>query len=331
MLQLMLHAHRRIAIPPETRFLLTAYERLREWGDLTDAANRLRLADWIVDDKSTAFKDLGLDRDAVRAEIVAGPPTLGSAIGIVFRAYARRFDKPRWGDKRPMYLQHLDVIMRMFPDAQIVHIVRDGRDCVASLKEMSWHQGGVYQAIATWNRGMDQGRRASRLFGPDAYFEISYEQLVSLPGPELRKLCDFLGEEYDPAMENPHEVAATAVPKRKKWHALTHSEPTTDRIGSWRQRLEPWEIGLAESMMGDRLLSRGYALTGDASPGLYHRMVYVRQGTRARLAVARREAIERYHRLHPPVGVAALLTTAELRQNVPEQGRAVEARTTDAG
>jgi hypothetical protein len=313
MLQLMLHAHRRIAIPPETRFLLAAYERLRTWGDLAEEANRRRLADWIVDDRSTMFRDLGLDRDAVRSEIVAGPPTLGSAIGIVFRAYARRFDKPRWGDKRPMYLQHLDVVMRLFPDAQIVHIVRDGRDCVASLKEMPWYSGGVYQAIANWNRGMDAGRRAARMLGPETYYEISYERLVNDPAPELRALCDFLGEDYDPAMESPNDLADVAVPKRKSWHALTHREPTPDRIGSWQQRLEPWEIGLCESLMGERLRSRGYAVDGEHSPGLTHRAIYMRQGTRSRLSSARSDMTERYHRLRPPAGVAALLTTTEIQ------------------
>lgn len=326
MLQLMLHAHRRIAIPPETRFLLTAYEQRHSWGDLTDVVNRRRLADWIVEDPSTAFKDLGLDKDAVRDEIVAGPPTLGSAIGIVFRAYARRFDKPRWGDKRPMYLQHLDVIRRLFPDAQIVHIVRDGRDCVASLKETPWHRGGVYQAIATWNRGMDQGRRAAKLFGPDSYFEISYEQLVNSPAEELRKLCAYLGEAYDPAMERPDQLASVAVPKRKSWHALTHQEPTTDRIGSWAQRLQPWEIGLCESMMGDRLLSRGYDLSGEHAPGVSHRVGYVRQGARARFWSARQLMTRRgqWIQIHRPTDVAALLTSREIGGDLPQQAGTTE-------
>src|SRR5689334_9016245 len=88
MLQLMLHAHARIAIPPETRFLMRAYEDRKSWGDLADPANRRRLATWIVEGNGTKFGDLGLDADEVREEIVAGPPTLGSAMGIVFRAYA---------------------------------------------------------------------------------------------------------------------------------------------------------------------------------------------------------------------------------------------------
>jgi hypothetical protein len=311
MLQLMLHAHPRIAIPPETRFLLRAYNNRREFGDLADPENRARLAAFVIDTKGTAFRDLGLDKEAVRAEIIAGPPTLGSALGIVFRAYARRFDKPRWGDKRPVYLQNLDALLRLFPDAQIVHIVRDGRDCVASLKEAPWHRGGVYEAIAQWNRGMDEGQRAERNLGTGTYREISYEQLVRDPVAELTTLCGFLGEEFHPAMAQPKELASVAVPKRKKWHALTHSEVTSDRVGSWAQRLEPWEIGLCESVMGERLRAHGYETTDRYEASVAQRVGYLRPGARAWLSQVRRSASESYRHRRPHSDVAALLTTAQ--------------------
>jgi hypothetical protein len=127
MLQLMLHAHRRIAIPPETRFVLSGYRQRRSFGDLREPAPREALARWIVDRRQTRFADLGLDAEQVAARIIAGRGTLGSAFGTVFQAYAERFGKPRWGDKRPAYLQNLDVITRLFPDAQIVNLIRDGR------------------------------------------------------------------------------------------------------------------------------------------------------------------------------------------------------------
>src|SRR5690606_6754755 len=127
MLQLMLHAHPRIAIPPENRFVLPIYSRRREFGDLRDPENRRRLAAAIIGGKGTLktkFKHLGLDAAAITEAIVNGPPTVGSAIGAVFRGYAQRFDKPRWGDKRPAYHHYLPFIRRMFPDAQFVQLVR---------------------------------------------------------------------------------------------------------------------------------------------------------------------------------------------------------------
>src|SRR3954467_7175876 len=138
LLQLMLHAHPRIAIPPENRFVLPAYYARHRFGDLRIKENRRQLARFITAPRGTKFRDLGLDRRATRKAIVSGPPTVGSALGIVLREYARRFDSPRWGDKRPAYYERLDVILRLFPDAHIVHLVRDPRDSIGSLKAVSW-------------------------------------------------------------------------------------------------------------------------------------------------------------------------------------------------
>src|SRR5258708_24668045 len=98
LLQLMLHAHPRIAIPPETRFVLTSYEARNTFGDLRGEPNRRALANSIVGERHTLFYDLDLDADEVVAEIMAGPPPLRSAIGTVFRAHARGLGQPPLGD-----------------------------------------------------------------------------------------------------------------------------------------------------------------------------------------------------------------------------------------
>lgn len=307
MLQLMLHAHGRIAIPPETRFLLEGYRNRRNFGDLRDADNRRGLARWIVARPQTRFVDLGLDPEEVTEEIVAGPPTLGSAMAIVFRAYARRFGKPRWGDKRPAYVSNLPLLSRLFPDAQIVHIVRDGRDCVASLGEMPWHKAGIYEAVSAWAQAVSHGQWASRALGPDSYYEVRYERLVTDPEHELVALCRFLGEEYDPAMTDPAAVADVAVPKHKTWHARTHGEVTAERVGSWSERLEPWELGLCEAVLGDQLASYGYELSGAPTPPVTHRLRYELVAGRHRLAPIKRAIIEGYERLPISPSVAARL------------------------
>src|SRR3954471_5477651 len=76
MLQLMLHAHPRIALPPENRFVLPAYERRPEFGDRSRPGNRRALPRWIAG--TPQFEDLGLDEQRVIDAVVAAPPTLGS-------------------------------------------------------------------------------------------------------------------------------------------------------------------------------------------------------------------------------------------------------------
>jgi Sulfotransferase family len=318
MLQLMLHAHPRIAIPPETRFLLAAYQQRRDFGDLRDPDRRRALAEWITGREATRFVDLGLDRAQVTEEIVAGPPTLGSALGIIFRAYARRFGKLRWGDKRPAYVNNLGIVLRLFPDAQIVNIVRDGRDCVASLKEMPWNKNEIHHSISAWAQAVDQARRARRRLGPESFYQLRYESLVRDPATELAALCEFLGEDYDEAMTKPADLAPVAVPRQKTWHARTHADVNEERVGSWARRLEPWELALCESVLGDRLRAEGYEPSGVGSPGIRHLMRYAPLGARHRLAPVR-HAVERMAwRLRPADVVAARLTSAQLR--LPAKG-----------
>ena len=296
LLQLMLHAHPRIAMPPETRFVITAYEGRNGLGDLRSEASRRVLADSIVRDPATLFGDLGLDADEVAGEITGGPPTLGSAIGIVFRAYARRFGKPRWGDKRPGYYQYVPALARMFPDAQFVHLIRDGRDCVASLLRMPWFRQDIYAAVCTWTEAIDSGRRAARSLPADAYYELRYEDLVADPAGQLAKLCDFLGEDYDPAMAEPHRVSGDTLPERQVWHSATRAEVRAAPSGTWQERLEPGQVALCERAMSGRLRSLGYEIAGSARPSPAVLARYARAAALHRGAAYKRRLRDRARR-----------------------------------
>ncbi|GAT66504.1 sulfotransferase [Planomonospora sphaerica] len=313
MLQLMLHAHPRIAVPPETRFMLAAYQRRLNFGDLDDPTRRHELAEWLVERRQNRFQDLGLDAAEVTREIVDGPGTIGSALGIVLRAYAARFGKPRWGDKRPSYFKSVDVLLRLFPDAQFVHLIRDGRDCVASLKEMPWYNKDISHAIAIWAEAMDFARERAPKLPAGSYHELRYERLTRDPETELRGLCDFLGEDFDPAMCEPSRVAGVAVPEHKTWHVNTHEQVTTARSGSWRDRLKPWEVSLCESVLGDRLEDFGYELSGAPKPSKTQLLAYRQAAAVRRLTRAKRAAHDRLIRLREPNPVAARLTSAQLR------------------
>lgn len=309
LLQLMLHAHPRIAIPPETRFMLDVYRRRAEFGDLHDSANRRKLAEAIVGPRNTRYRDLKLNRDETVAAIVDGPPTVGSALGTVFRQYAHRFDKQRWGDKRPGYYQAVEELHRMFPHAQFVHLIRDGRDCVGSLKQMPWYKQTSYHAISTWAEAIDYGRSAARRLGPDTFYQLRYEDLVSDPSRELSALCDFLGEEFDPVMCEPQRVAKSAVPKFKTWHQNTRRDVNATSSGSWQKRLEPWEAALAETVLARRLQENGYELSGTPRPSAGSLARYARVRTKRWLAHRKRTWRDRAQRLRESDSDVAIVTS----------------------
>jgi hypothetical protein len=313
LVQVMLHSHPRIAIPPETRFLLAAYNRRLGFGDLRRWRNRRRLARFIVRKRSSRFKDLGLDRQSTISAILHGPPTLGSALGIVLRGYAERFGRERWGDKRPYYHQYVEVILRLFPDAQLVYLVRDPRDCVASLKRMSWWKRDSYHSIAVWAESIDHLEEATRRW-PDAIVPVQYERLVAEPEYELKILCASLGEEYDPAMAEPEAVAAIAVPERKHWHRQTRVPPTTARVGRGLAELEPWELALCDTLLAERMQRHGYELTGTGRASVRHVARFAEVRAARRLFHAKWQFQDRRRRRREANPVAAVLTSAQLRQ-----------------
>ncbi|PZG38938.1 sulfotransferase [Spongiactinospora gelatinilytica] len=312
MLQLMMHSHANIAIPPETRFMMAAYHRRLTFGDLRDPDRRRKLAHWVVSRRQTRFYELGLDGEEVTRQIVDGPGTLGSALGIVLRAYAGRFGKPRWGDKRPSYFQNIEVLLRLFPDAQFVHLIRDGRDCVASLKEMPWYKGNVYSAMSGWAEAIDFARHGAHRMPEGSYYELQYEHLIEDPATELAGVCEFVGEDFDPAMCRPHLIADVAVPERKTWHSRTHGEVTTSRSGSWRHRLEPWEISLCETVLADRLTAYGYELSGAEKASMGRLAAYERVAARRKLSRMKKKTFDRFVRMREPNPIGAQLTTGQL-------------------
>jgi hypothetical protein len=316
LVQAMLHSHPRIAIPPENRFVIPAYDARLRFGDLEQRPNRRELARFIVA-RGRKFRDLGLDRRETVRRIAEGPPTLGSALGMVLRSYAERFERPRWGDKRPLYSSYIAMLMRLFPDAQVIHVIRDPRDCVASLKRMPWWTAGTYHAVAAWASSIDHTEAAARRW-PGLVVRMQYERLVADPETELRGLCSALGEAYDSAMGEPDRIASLAVPERKHWHVNTRMAPTTAPIGKWEQGLESWEVALCETALATRMAQFGYEASGAGRPRAEHLVRYAAT-LAARRALRRARLLkDHYDRRREPNPVAALLTSGQRAAAVGE-------------
>lgn len=257
LLQAMVHSHARLTMPPENRFVMPVYRRRAEFGDLGDPANVDAVAD-AVTTRRGKFNDLGLDADVVRRRMHEVPPTIGSLLGVVLESYALRCGKQRWGDKRPNYIRSLDDVLALFPDAQIVHMIRDGRDCVASLKRMPWWTFGYPASVYKWARAIDVGIEARDRLRADQYHEVRYEDLVSAPAEELDALCSFLGEPFDEAMLAHHRAADEKVPDYKDWHARVHEPVSRSAVQRWRDELDEQELKLFEHVAGSQLEALGY-------------------------------------------------------------------------
>ncbi|MGQ0630782.1 MAG: sulfotransferase family protein [Sporichthyaceae bacterium] len=310
LLQLMLHAHPRLAVPPENRYVLPAYYDRAQFGDLTEAANRAKLAAFVTGKKSL-FKDFGLEGKAVRKAIADGPPTLGSGLEIVMRSFADASGAARWCDKRPMYVRHVRILQRMFPDAQFIHLIRDGRACASSLMRMPWFDGDLGRAIGTWTLAMEYADRARRRLDPDSWFDLHYEKLLTEPEFHLRRLCAFLGEDFDAAMLDPGEVKDSLVPERKSWHDNTAGPITTDRVESWQRELSAPDIRFVNDVAGRRLRAQGYVVESAGQRDTARLARYAAAHARRWAGLARTEAADQLVIRRGEPAVASLFTEAQ--------------------
>ena len=206
--------------------------------------------------------------DDVRPRVRSGMAT-GDAIAAIFEAYAERRGKPRWGDKTPMYMRHLPLLERLFPEAQYVHLVRDGRDAALSFLEMpegtftrTWaHPTTPAQFACLWRKEVSAARALGDRVGDGRYREVRYEELVSDPESAVSAICSFAGMPFEPEML---EYAGT-VDVSDKPHQLRLRRPPTPGVRSWREDMSPSDVAGFEAVAGDLLGELGYEVTSSRS------------------------------------------------------------------
>src|SRR5205807_10497933 len=77
-------------------------------------------------------------------------------------------------ERTPWHASHLDLIEEVYPDARVIHIVRDGRAVARSLLSMGWGPKTMADAAREWRQAVHDAREGGRAFG-DRYLEIGYE------------------------------------------------------------------------------------------------------------------------------------------------------------
>jgi hypothetical protein len=216
------------------------------------------------------MRELGVAVEEVERRLRPGMTT-GAAIGAVFASYAAAQGKQRWGDKTPLYMQHLELLERLFPDARFVHLVRDGRDAALSFLGMpagivtwTWaHPRDAAGFACQWRTEVEGAQALGQRVG-DRYLEVRYERLVADPEGTVRDICAFAALPYEPGML---EYAGT-VDLTGKPHQTRLTQPPTTGVRDWRTEMSSGQVEAFESVAGDLLARLGYEVLGNgAEPG----------------------------------------------------------------
>jgi hypothetical protein len=204
----------------------------------------------------------GLDRDAVRAALVAAPPPdYAAAVRRVFELYAAAHGKSRYGDKTPTNVMHVDLIGRLFPEAKVIHMIRDGRNGALSYLDVEFGPRSVAEAAFYWGRAVRRGRSEGRRLGPARYLEIRYEDFVEDPERTVRAVCEFVDLPFDDAMLRYFERADRLPhgPARNERAHRNLSLPPTRGMRDWTRDMSRRDVAVFETLAGDVLDEVGYA------------------------------------------------------------------------
>jgi hypothetical protein len=181
-IRLLLDSHGSIACGPETRFL-TAFETItgRDWHRISRFGFPREY--WI---RRTAEYFASFQED-----------------------YAKSLGKSRWADKSPLYALHVPFLLELFPDAKIIHMIRDVPGVTRSHRKAFGYKSAL-NAPRKWSRYIAVVRAATRHLSADQYLEVRYERLVADVEGTMRAVCDFVGEPWDDAVldyqDKPHDV-----------------------------------------------------------------------------------------------------------------------------
>lgn len=178
-----------------------------------------------------------------------------------------------WGDKSPGYIRHLDLLLEHFPDARVIHIVRDVRDYCVSIRK-AWGKD-VRRAAYLWARDVGKAHAVCAR-RPDACIELRYEALLRAPEAELAKVCAFLGVEYS------DDVVHLKKPSEPVGDAKGKAEIVRDNFGKYMRRLRPREIRDIESLAYETMKSLGldpvYATRARSMSNIEQRLRRIKDG-----------------------------------------------------
>lgn len=185
-----------------------------------------------------------------------------------FAAYRDQAGKPLWADKTPRNVQVMPYILEHFPEARFVHVIRDGRDVVCSLRTHPRHRviDGQIVKLDTWNPIKDcVGRWVKDVGdglayrGDPRYYELKYEDLVTDTEGTLRGLFEFLRLDWEPAVMSFHEVQSSSRDPVKFAQNPEATKPLqSSSIGRWKKDLTGDDLEYVLREAGPLLRTLGY-------------------------------------------------------------------------
>lgn len=226
LLRLMVDSHPEITCIENLDYVINAVESDGSFPTLADYAVRL--------ETETVYSTSGFSLDMDLPDLAA----------VANDFVAQRMAASGKSSVAVMAHDGLDAILRIWPDARFIHIVRDPRGVALSAKAFEWGTA-VYFGIARWVELMKEWDRVTASMGADRIMEIRFEDLVTDHEAVLGRVCGFLGQSYADAMLSYADET-------------DYERPIAAKATEWKSLITDREMQEIEARVGEHLVAKGY-------------------------------------------------------------------------
>lgn len=177
-------------------------------------------------------------------------------------------------EKNPRNILRVPYIRKIFPEAKIIHIVRDGRDVACSMipgcggeqwlhlkppswKEYSANYSGARRCARAWKEILEIGLKDLEQV---SHLQIRYEDLLASPATAADSVFSYMGLDLHPAVRQFYERIAneTASPYHAKHQDYWYQNNHAVRVGRWRENLTEEEQKEISTILAPLLIRLGY-------------------------------------------------------------------------
>lgn len=250
-LRFLLSNHPNIVITRRT-YLWRKYNHA--FGNLEDEHNFEKCLAAVMDLK--AIQNLNPDPARIRKEFWQGEHSYGHLFSIIHRQYAEQLGKERWGIQIGMVEREVNILIQDDPNTKIVQLIRNPFERVAeSISKSSRRKLALGRETNLWRASARLAQENLEKY-PHNYMVVRWEDLKRDLDQTLNRICNFIGEVYQPEIITNEKLAELGLSIDKE--SIMGSRRLLEKNLSPDQKLVKNEIKYISDTAGKEMSWYGY-------------------------------------------------------------------------
>lgn len=263
LLQSILDSHPALCVAPEALFIInlqSSYGHVTHW---TDKLKQQFYEDLILEKKINDWWKL--TNEQLKAHIFAQDAAMDYAAMVksIYLLYNRENDQKELqliGDKNPEHTLFMEPLIKLYPEAKFIHMVRDPRANILSYQNVKFDLDNTSALSYRWNLYNKAALKSISNY-PDKILLIKFEDLLMDKEAVIKSICDFLGIASFENTDTFHTKSKTIL----AWNESIAKPIDKSKAKDWVERIGAKDRNLVESITHELAQNFGYEMTKSGS------------------------------------------------------------------